>query len=85
MTDVKVYTTKICPYCVAAKGLLTRLGVPFEEISLEDKPELRMKLSQENNGWRTVPMIFAGERFLGGFDDINALHRKGELLPILKN
>lgn len=85
MAKVIVYTTKFCPYCVSAKSLLTSLKVPFEEIRLDDKPDLWEKLSRENKGWRTVPMIFAGEQFLGGFDDINTLHRKGELLPILTN
>lgn len=85
MAQVTVYSTKYCPYCISAKTLLNKLEVPFQEVFLDDKPDLWAKLSRENNGWRTVPMIFAAERFLGGFDDINALHKKGELLPILKN
>ena len=82
---VKVYTTRICPYCVAAKTLLKKLNVSFEEISLEGNNDLRMKLSEENNGWRTVPMIFVGAKFVGGFDDLNALHSSGKLLPLINS
>ena len=80
---VKIYTGSFCPYCQAAKALFNRLNVPFEEISLDGKDDLRLQLSKENKGWRTVPMIFAGTRFLGGFDDINTLHQKDQLLPLL--
>lgn len=84
MADVKIYTTRICPYCTSAKNLFKALGVPFEEIGLDAQPELRARLSAENGGWRTVPMIFVGEKFLGGFDDVNALHRQGKLLPLVE-
>ena len=30
----------------------------------------------ENNGWRTVPMIFIDDKFIGGFDDTNKLQRR---------
>ena len=81
---VRVYTTNVCPYCVAAKRLLKELGVDFEEISLENQQELRMQLSRENGGWRTVPMIFVGEKFIGGFTDMKSVHDRGELLPMIR-
>lgn len=82
MSQVRIYTTSNCPYCIRAKSLFKRLEVPFDEIDLEGNPELRAKLSHENN-WRTVPMIFIGERFVGGFDDVSELHRSGELKTLL--
>jgi glutaredoxin 3 len=81
--DIKVYVTTYCPYCVSAKKLLTTLGLKFSEINLDDDPELRMRLSQENNGWRTVPMIFIGKHFIGGFTDLKALHDSGKLKDFL--
>lgn len=83
MADVTIYTTTYCPYCVRAKKLFGSLGVAFDEVNLEEKPELREELTRKHN-WRTVPMIFAGERFLGGFDDVNELHKRGELMPIVE-
>ena len=83
MKLVKIYTTTVCPYCDAAKRLFRALGVPFEEISLEGRAEERTRLSKENGGWRTVPMIFVGSQFIGGFDDAKKLHDRGELLPLI--
>jgi glutaredoxin 3 len=39
--------------------------------------------AEENQGWRTVPMIFVGERFIGGFKEARSLHKEGKLLPML--
>lgn len=83
MPKVIIYTTSYCPYCTNAKNLFTNLKTPFEEISLDDNPELRTKLSKENNGWRTVPMIFINGKFVGGFDDVNTLHKSGALQKLL--
>ena len=84
MADVKIYTTRVCPYCTSAKILFKTLGVSYQEIGLDADPELRTRLSAENKGWRTVPMIFVGDKFLGGFDDVNALHREGKLMPLVQ-
>lgn len=81
---IRIYTTKICPFCDRAKALMRSLNLEYQEISLEDDTTLFRKLSQENGGWRTVPMIFVGEKFVGGFDDIAAMHKRGELLPLVQ-
>jgi len=80
MKDVKVYTGAYCGYCNAAKKLLQTAGVPFEEIGLDDQPELRRKLSEENGHYRTVPMIFIDGKFIGGFTDLQTLHKNGQLV-----
>lgn len=80
---IRVYTTTVCPYCINAKKLLESLGLAYSEINLENDPELRMRLSRENNGWRTVPMIFIGDRFVGGFTDLKTLHDSGKLDELL--
>lgn len=82
MTPVRVYTTNNCPYCVRATALFARLGVAYEEIDLTHNDALRTKLSTENN-WRTVPMIFVGDTFVGGYDDLSELHRSGKLKALL--
>ena len=80
---ITVYTKQNCPYCVRAKRLLEKKGVAFEEISVEGRDELRTWLA-EKTGQLTVPQIFAGERSLGGFSDLDALEQRGELDPILR-
>lgn len=83
MKQVKIYTTSVCPYCESAKRLFKSLGIAYEEVSLEGRHEERVKLSEANGGWRTVPMIFIGEKFIGGFDDAKRLHDRGQLLPMI--
>ncbi len=80
---ITIYTTSYCPYCTRAKQLLARKGVAFEEIDAEGDERLRGWLV-EKTGQQTVPQIFAGERSLGGFSDIDALDRQGKLDPILR-
>lgn len=83
MADVIIYTTARCGYCVRAKNLLGQLEIPFDERRLDDDWDLREKLSNQYN-WRTVPMIFIRDRFIGGYDDLNALHRAGRLQALLQ-
>lgn len=75
---IVVYSTDWCPYCVRAKRLLTAKGWAFEEINVEGDDEKRAWLRQVT-GRATVPQIFIGDEPVGGFDDISALDRKGEL------
>ncbi len=82
MKQVKVYSTNHCPYCTRAKQLLKSKNIPFQEIDLTNDGELRDKISAQT-GHQTVPMIFIGEQFIGGFDDLNTLHQKGELEALL--
>lgn len=82
MAHVRIYTTSNCPYCVRAMALFTRLGAAYEEIDLTRDDALRAKLSAENN-WRTVPMIFIGDTFVGGYDDLSEMHRAGKLQALL--
>ena len=83
MNKVVVYTKSRCPYCVAAKNLLSQKGVPFEEIYLDDHPEEYAKL-KERTGMMTVPQIFIGETLVGGYDDLSALERERKLDALLK-
>jgi len=80
---VSIYTRKWCGYCFAARRLLQGLGLDFEEIPLDHRPELRREISEKAGGWRTVPMIFVGDHFIGGYTEVATLHRRGELLPMV--
>lgn len=84
MQPVKLYTKNMCPYCDAAKRLFKKLEISYDEVNLEKDPEERMRLSEKAGGWRTMPMIWIGEQFIGGFDDLQALHQRGELLSKLQ-
>ena len=80
--DVQVYTTRICPYCIAAKRLLTARGVSFVEIDVTGDSEKRAWLVGAT-GRRTVPQIFIDGQPIGGFDDLSALDTSGRLAELL--
>lgn len=83
MQAVTLYTTAYCPYCINAKALLTRKGVTYEEIDVSRSPE-RMAEMLQCSKRRSVPQIFIGEHHVGGFDDLAALERGGELDALLQ-
>ena len=82
MTKVEIYTTNWCPYCYTAKALLDEKGVAYDEIDATD-PAVRMDMIQRAHGRRTVPQIFIGDRHVGGYDELAALERRGQLDPLL--
>lgn len=83
MKPVKIYTTEICAYCDRAKALLKSKGAEFEEIDVSHDHEMRMKLVEMTGGRRTVPQIWIGSTYVGGYDDLAALDREGKLESML--
>lgn len=83
MPPVEVYTTPHCPYCIAAKDLLRRKGVPFKDIDVSGRPDLRAEMTARAGGRRTVPQIFIGATHVGGCDDLYALDEAGGLDRLL--
>ena len=82
-TDVVVYSTGWCPYCERAKALLGRKGVDFREIKVDEDPAERDAMLKRSGGRRTVPQIFVGDHHVGGFDELYALDKAGELDKLL--
>ena len=76
--EIKLYTTISCPFCVAAKNLLTSKNLEFTEIDLTSDLELRLEVSTKHN-WRTVPIVIIDDKLIGGFDDLNKLNLDGGL------
>ena len=79
MPRVEIYTTPWCGYCLAAKSLLSRKGVAFEETDVSADAGLRQSMTHRANGRRSVPQIFIGGRHVGGSDELHALDRAGQL------
>jgi glutaredoxin 3 len=80
---VTMYTTATCPYCIQAERLLRAKGVQeIAKVRVDLEPELRHKM-METTGRRTVPQIWIGETHVGGYDDLVALDRAGNLDPLL--
>lgn len=83
MKLVEIYTTQTCPYCHAAKRLLTRKGAAFTEIDVGQYPVTRIAMSERANGRQTVPQIFIGGVHVGGSDELHALEHAGKLDAML--
>jgi glutaredoxin 3 len=80
---VTIYTKSWCPYCSAAKELLSQKSVAFDEIEISGNATEREVMVRRAGGRSTVPQIFIGERHVGGCDDLYALDRRGELDKLL--
>ena len=82
MAEVKLYTTRTCPFCHAALALFRDKGVAFEEIAVDGDSKTRAWL-REATGQHTVPQIFINGKSYGGYTDVAALDRRGELDALL--
>ncbi|MDK2126053.1 glutaredoxin 3 [Parachitinimonas caeni] len=83
MSEVTMFHTSTCPYCVQAESLLKRKGVThINKVNVGTSAESRAEMIAKT-GRRTVPQIFIGERHIGGFDDLAALELSGGLTPLL--
>ena len=83
MIAIEIYTTRYCPYCNAAKRLLSHKGARFTEIDVSGDPKGRGAMLARANGRTTVPQIFIGATHVGGYDDLAALEYAGKLDPLL--
>ena len=83
MSRIELYTTRQCPYCVRAKMLLQHKGVAWEEIHVDQEPAQLQRMLQRSQR-RTVPQIFINDQAIGGYDELAALNRSGELDSLLE-
>lgn len=83
MAEVIIYRTTYCGYCDMAKRLFQSIDVAFKEIDVTHDPEMRHKLVELTGGRRTVPQIFIDGVPVGGYTDVAALQRSGELDTML--
>ena len=84
MTQVLLYTTRFCPFCVRAKQLFDNKDIAYQEIPIDGKPELRTEMINRS-GLHTVPQIWIDDKHIGGCDEVWALERSGELDQLLMN
>lgn len=83
MPAVTIYTTRFCPYCTEAKGLLRAKNVAFDEIDVSGDRAGRAAMTERAGGRTSVPQIFVGETHVGGCDDLFALEEAGKLDRLL--
>ncbi len=84
MSHVVLYGTRFCPFCTAARRLLTNKGIDYQDISVDNNPELRGKLITKS-GRNTVPQVWFGTQHIGGFDELRDLERQGTFDAMLQS
>ncbi len=72
-SEYVVYTMDYCPFCERAKALLKQKGLPYREIRVSEDDDAEWERLYKVTGMRTMPMIFKGEKLIGGFTELSAL------------
>ena len=80
--EITIYSTLVCPYCVAAKNFLNSKGLAWNEVRIDLDPVERDKMMAKTKR-TSVPQIFVGDVHVGGYDDMMAMHREGKFEPLL--
>jgi len=84
MKNITMYSGPLCNFCEAAKRLFERNNLKFEEIDISTKDGLKEEMIQKSNGKRTIPQIFFDNHHVGGYVELRALEKSGELNNLLK-
>lgn len=79
---IKIYSLTVCPYCVKAKNLLKLRGFTYEEILMDSWSDEQWDEQERKNGMKTAPQIYAGDRLIGGYSDLEALDKKDQLASL---
>ncbi|MDC3091599.1 glutaredoxin 3 [Rickettsiales bacterium] len=85
MKKITIYSSLICPYCIAAKKLLISEGLGFDEIIIDNKPELKDEMIKKTNGNYTVPQIFFDDELIGGFDQLSILNKNKSIKSLIED
>tara|TARA_B100001769_G_C21808829_1_gene440072 strand:+ start:272 stop:529 length:258 start_codon:yes stop_codon:yes gene_type:complete len=85
MKKVVIYTGPLCNFCSAAKHLLNKKKINYEEIDIGYDDKKREEMLKKSNGARTIPQIFIGEEHIGGYVELKALERNGNLDSLLNS
>ena len=83
MVQIEIYTTPYCPYCIAAKELLTRKGAAFKEIDVSRDGKLRTEMTKRPTAATRCRRFSSATTHVGGCDDLYALDGEGKLDPLL--
>ena len=84
MKNITIYTGPMCNYCDAAKRLLTRNNLTYNEIDVAKVDGAMDEMIKKANGKRTIPQIFFNDEHIGGYDEIRTLEKENKLLDLLK-
>tara|TARA_B100001121_G_C18364987_1_gene468894 strand:- start:61 stop:315 length:255 start_codon:yes stop_codon:yes gene_type:complete len=84
MKNITVYSGPMCNFCDAAKKLLSRNNLNYNEIDISTKEGLRDEMTKRANGRRSIPQIFFDDYHVGGYQELRELEKNGKLLSSLE-
>ena len=84
MKNIIMYTGPMCNFCDAAKRLLSRNNLKYQEIDISMKDGLRDEMIKKANGKRTIPQIFFDDLHVGGYQELRELEKQNKLLSSVK-
>ena len=84
MKKITMYTGPMCNFCDAAKRLLQRNNLSFNEIDISSKDGLMEEMIKKAKGKRTIPQIFFNEYHVGGYQELRTLEKENKLQDLLK-
>ena len=84
MKKVIIYTGPMCNYCSAAKHLLNKKKVDYTEFDIAVDPVRLAEMEEKTKGARTIPQIFVGDTYVGGYNELKALEVAGKLNSLLE-
>ena len=84
MKKVVIYTGPMCNYCSAAKHLLSKKKVDYAEFNIATDPSKMQEMQEKTNGAKTIPQIFIGGTYVGGYNELRDLEITGKLNSLLE-
>jgi len=84
MKKVVMYTGPKCNYCSAAKHLLNKKEVSYTEFDIAIDSSKMQEMQIRTNGAKTIPQIFIGDTYVGGYNELKALEVEGKLNSLLE-
>ena len=84
MKNILIYTGPSCNFCDAAKRLLERNKLKFNEIDVSSGENIIDEMIKKSNGQRTIPQIFFGDHHVGGYTELRALEKENKLKVFLE-
>ena len=79
-----MYSGPLCNFCDAAKRLLLRNNLEYDEIDISTKSGLIDEMIKKAKGKRTIPQIFFDDHHVGGYQELRALEKENKLIDLLK-
>ena len=84
MQKVVIYSGPMCNYCSAAKHLLNKKKINYTEFDIAIDSSKMQEMQEKTNGARTIPQIFIGDTYVGGYNELKILEQQGKLDTLLK-